>query len=84
VWDTISAYQQSAYCGTAKKNASIESIETIESVAADSMVGISSRELTSVLERVGIAKDNVTQVAPVSSIQGNILDIHTSLERYIH
>lgn len=48
------------------------------------MVGISSGELTSALRRVGIGKDDVTQVAPVSSIQGNILDIYTLVERYMH
>ncbi|PTB43748.1 hypothetical protein M441DRAFT_185755 [Trichoderma asperellum CBS 433.97] len=69
VWDTISAYQQSTYFGTAKENAHIESIETIESVTADSMVGISSTELTSALERAGIAIDGIMQAAPVSSIQ---------------
>jgi hypothetical protein len=76
VWDTISAYQQSTDGGTAKKNTRIESIETMESVVADSMVGISSSQLASALERVGVAEDDVTQVAPVSSIQG------TSTERY--
>ncbi|KAM0473073.1 hypothetical protein ACHAPX_008438 [Trichoderma viride] len=69
VWDTISAYQQSTDGGTAKKNTRIESIETMESVVADSMVGISSSQLASALERVGVAEDDVTQVAPVSSIQ---------------
>jgi hypothetical protein len=70
VWDTINEYQQSAYSETAKENALNETIETIESVAADSMIGISSVELTSALKRVGVAKENVTQAAPVSSIQG--------------
>lgn len=77
VWDTISAYQQSADGGTAKKNTRIESIETIESVAADSMVGISSGQLASALDRVGVAEDSVTQVAPVSSIQGTSIELCT-------
>jgi hypothetical protein len=84
VWDTINEYQQSAYSETAKENALNETIETIESVAADSMIGISSVELTSALKRVGVAKENVTQAAPVSSIQGKkkILAIHTSIDSY--
>lgn len=76
VWDTISAYQQSTNGGTTKKNTRIESVATMESIAADGMVGISSGQLASALERVGVAEDVVTQVAPVSSIQG------TSIERY--
>lgn len=40
------------------------------------MVGISSTELTSALERAGIAIDGIMQAAPVSSIQGNMLDIY--------
>ncbi|EHK44571.1 putative NRPS-like protein biosynthetic cluster [Trichoderma atroviride] len=69
IWDTISAYQQSVNGETAKKSTRIEPIETMDSIAADSMVGISSGQLASALERVGVAEDDVTQVAPVSSIQ---------------
>lgn len=69
VWDTISAYKQSTDDETTKKNAHTESIKSMEIVAADGMVGISSDQLASALERVGIAEDDVAQVASVSSIQ---------------
>lgn len=70
VWDTISTYQQKTDDGTAKKITRTESIKSTETVATDGMVDISSGQLASALERVGIAEDDVAQVAPVSSIQG--------------
>ncbi|KAL7940802.1 hypothetical protein V8C42DRAFT_336605 [Trichoderma barbatum] len=64
VWETISGYQQNT--NVHSQNASSM---TIENGSGDVVAGISCSAVTSALGRAGIAKEDIIDVAPVSSIQ---------------